>query len=126
MVEIDGYCKKSFLIFLQKRNLIQKNYVIIVWLEDDIDVYTKIEPLFKQNAIHIVVHPLASGLYQVKLFGPSAVVIVSQKYRDVFNISKGKQAGPVMDNMILRKDNLATLVRYYNESKDIKINIFRF
>jgi len=79
-----------------KKRLINKDHVLIVWIEDDVENYSY-ESIFKPfNEIHIVIHPLANGMYQVR---------VVSKDKETSNV------GPLLDNMMLRKDVLASLVR---------------
>ncbi len=50
-----------------KKSLISRNSVLILWIEDDLETnyYGHWDGIFKSSEVHIVIHPLQCGLYQV-------------------------------------------------------------
>lgn len=92
-----------------KHRLIGSNTIAIVWTEDPIEDYT---PNFgKLNKLHIVIHPVFKrgtyNLYQIKIFlkGPLTSKFWTPEFES-FDI-----IGPAMDEMIVCKDKLGSLVR---------------
>ncbi|KAL6061280.1 Ral GTPase-activating protein subunit alpha-1 [Balamuthia mandrillaris] len=54
----------------QRAKLLHSNYVFILWTEDDLEHYSmaKYPDLCKQSNVHIVIHPLDSALYHVRVY----------------------------------------------------------
>lgn len=52
---------------LHKKNLVTKDLVLIAWIEEDFDdCFEHFDQILK-NEIQIVVHPLPSGLFQIRV-----------------------------------------------------------
>jgi len=79
-----------------RKKIITKNFILIAWMEEDVESYTFDSFPVKGNDLHIIVHPQSSGLYRVR---------VGSKLKERFSI------GPLLDNMLVRKENLGHLVR---------------
>jgi len=87
---------------IHKTRLINNNKVLISWVEDS-DCFKCPD---SQIVFHIIIHPLPSELYQIKIESSQVSSVV----------------GPLLDNMIVSKHTLPTLIRYtaLNASKLLK------
>eukprot|EP01119_Soliformovum_irregulare_P013034 TRINITY_DN3433_c0_g4_i1.p1 TRINITY_DN3433_c0_g4~~TRINITY_DN3433_c0_g4_i1.p1 ORF type:complete len:1246 (+),score=344.03 TRINITY_DN3433_c0_g4_i1:113-3850(+) len=95
----------------QKRAILPKDYVTVMWVEDEVTNLSLFDNLVKTCPFIVAIHPLPSGLYHLRL--------VSREIKDV------KSLGPLRDNLITRKEMLASLVRLtcinvYREIQAIK------
>jgi hypothetical protein len=70
-----------------RKKLVTKDYVVIVWAEDDVDSYNFDNSQFKvimvtpranikTNDVQIVIHPQSSGLYRVRIVSKVKEVII--------------------------------------------------
>lgn len=89
-----------------KKSVILKDYVLVLWMEDEFDQANIIESVFKSAGCLILIHPLVNGLFQVKVIGREEVSLLLGKL-----IKQTSHPGPLVDNVLVRKELLAPLVR---------------
>lgn len=90
---------------LHKKNLITKDLVLIAWIEEELDdCFDQFDNILK-NEVQIVVHPLSSGLFQIRV----REVVSSENWSDYQR--DPKNIGSVLDNFVIRKESLSAFVR---------------
>eukprot|EP01114_Cavostelium_apophysatum_P012293 TRINITY_DN2733_c0_g1_i3.p1 TRINITY_DN2733_c0_g1~~TRINITY_DN2733_c0_g1_i3.p1 ORF type:complete len:1100 (-),score=286.84 TRINITY_DN2733_c0_g1_i3:2012-5311(-) len=89
-----------------KKKLLAKDPVVITWIEEDVDDLSLFDSVLKGFDVQIVVHPLTSGLYQIR-------------YRD----RDTKIFGIIFDNVVVRKEILAAVVRTIAQNAYAKLGV---